>query len=57
MEAMLKKEEAKEEGRVKKNMKKKKGFSLVPHWGPGASLGRKNRIAHQTCTIGAMGAM
>ena len=37
------------------NRRKKREFCLAPHRSPGASLGRKNRIAHQTCTIGAWG--
>ena len=57
IEAILKKEEAIEEGRVKKNLKKKKEFCLEPHRGPGASMGRKNSRAPHFGALGApMGA-
>ena len=48
MEAMLKKEEAIEEGKVKK-IEEKKGSSVWrPTGAPGASLGLKNRSTRKT---------
>ena len=43
MEAMLKKEEAIEEGRVKKIWRKKKEFCLAPHRGPRGLTGAQEQ--------------